>query len=210
MKPIRLFTPILIKVSFVVSILWCIKSVEVLFNVDLGFLGVVPRELTGLVGILTAPLIHGSYSHLFSNTLPLLLLSTGLWYGYPKSRIRVLTVVWLISGIGVWLFARGATHIGASGLTHGLFFFLLVVSMFRRDKRSVVLMMIAFFMYGSMVLTIFPREPHISFEYHFFGALAGIVSACLWHNRDPKMQEKQYRWEQVEEDDPIIGDQWRE
>ena len=131
-------------------------------------------------------------------------------YGYPLTRLRVLTAVWLISGIGVWLFAREASHIGASGITHGLFFYLLVVSIFRRDKSSIAIMMIAFFLYGGMTMTIFPREPGISFEYHFFGAVAGAICAILWHKRDPKPKEKRYRWEEYPElDDPVIGDQWQ-
>lgn len=120
-------------------------------------------------------------------------------------------MVWLGSGIGVWLWGREAIHLGASGVTHGVFFYLWVVAMWRRDKRSVALMMIAFFLYGGMVMSIFPRDPDISYEAHFFGALSGIISACLWWRRDPKPAVTPYRWEQYPElDDPLIGDLWRD
>lgn len=131
-------------------------------------------------------------------------------YGYPKSRWRVLATVWLLSGIGVWIFGRESYHIGASGLTHGVFFYILAVSIFRRDKRSAAIMMIAFFLYGGMTMTIFPRDEGISFEYHLFGALAGVLSAVLWHSLDPKPQRKTHDWEnQSEADNPIIGDAWQ-
>jgi membrane associated rhomboid family serine protease len=196
--------------AFTVGIIWCIKSAEYIFHFNLSWLGVYPQTLKGTIGILTAPLIHGSLEHIFNNTLPMLILGTLLLYGYPKSRWRVLATVWILSGVGVWIFARESYHIGASGLTHGLFFYLLVVSMFRRDKRSVAIMMTAFFMYGGMTMTIFPREEGISFEYHFFGALAGAFCAVLWHSLDPKPALKQYEWEaKVDEDDPIIGDDWK-
>lgn len=195
---------------FFVSLLWCIKSAELMFGWELDWLTLRPLQLEGLVGIATAPLLHGSLEHLFNNTLPLLLLLSFLWYGYPNSRGRVILTVWLGSGIGVWLFAREAMHLGASGLTHGIFFYLLVVSMLRRDKSSIAIMMIAFFMYGGMTMTIFPREPGISFEYHFFGALSGVVSALLWFKRDPKPVEPAYAWEnQAEQEDELIGDAWR-
>jgi membrane associated rhomboid family serine protease len=71
-------------------------------------------------------------------------------------------------------------------VTHGLFFFLFVASIFRRDKSSVAIMMIAFLLYGGMTMTIFPREEGISFEYHFFGALAGVIAAIIWRDSDPK------------------------
>lgn len=192
------------------SLLWVIKSAEILFSWDLMIFGVLPKKLIGLPGILTAPLVHGSLEHLFNNTLPLLILGSVLIYGYPQSRWRVLATVWLLSGLGVWLFARDAWHIGASGVTHGIFFYLFVVSLLRRDKSSVAIMMVAFFMYGSMTMTIFPREEEISFEAHFFGGTAGTLAALLWHKLDPKPKEKRYSWEQQHEtDDPVIGDQWK-
>lgn len=196
--------------TFAIGILWCIKSYELLFHIDLAWLGVYPQSIKGVLGILTAPLIHGSLEHLFNNTLSLLILGSILLYGYPKSRWRVLGLIWILSGVGVWLFARDSYHIGASGLTHGIFFYLFVVSIFRRDKSSVAIMMVAFFMYGGMTMTIFPREEGISFEYHLFGAIAGTLAAFLWRKLDPKPSEKKYAWDnQNNEVDPIIGDDWQ-
>ncbi|WP_245953121.1 rhomboid family intramembrane serine protease [Alteromonas aestuariivivens] len=193
-----------------VALLWVIQSAGVLFDLPLGRLGIVPLETGRWYGIFSAPLVHGSYEHLFNNTMPLLVLGSALVYGYPKSRIRVLLACWLASGIGVWVFGRDAVHLGASGVSHGLFFFLFFVAIFRRDGRSVGLMMIAFFLYGGMVMSIFPRDPAISFESHFFGALGGVVSAILWWRRDPKPMLKRYSWETDGGDDPLIGDLWQQ
>ena len=195
---------------FAVSLLWCLKSAEILFHWDLSWMGVHPHELTGLIGIVTAPLVHGSLEHLFNNTLPLIIMGTVLALGYPRALWRVLSLVWLVSGLGVWLFARHANHIGASGVAHGLFFFILLASMFRRDKSSVAIMLIVFLLYGGMTMTIFPREEHISFEYHFFGAVAGVLAAILWRNLDPKPEIKPYAWELQPDDDPLIGDLWQD
>ncbi|WJG07760.1 rhomboid family intramembrane serine protease [Aliiglaciecola sp. LCG003] len=196
--------------SLIVGLIWCIKSFELLTHTDLSWLGVYPHRLSSLLGIITAPVIHGSVEHLFNNTLAMLLPGSFLMYGYPKSRWRVLGFIWLFSGLGVWLFARDAYHIGASGLTHGVFFYLFVISILRRDKSSVALMMGAFLLYGGMTMTIFPREPGISFEYHFFGALAGSIAALIWRKLDPKPIEKHYDWEKAENaDDSVIGDDWQ-
>lgn len=184
-----------------IAILWCIKSAELLFNWDLSFAGLVPLSIHGILGIITAPLIHGSLEHIFNNTFALLILGSVLYYGYPKSWCKVMLLVWLFSGLGVWLFAREATHIGASGLTHGMFFYLFVVSIFRRDKSSIGIMLIAFLMYGGMTMSIFPREAGISFEYHLFGALAGTIAAFLWKNEDPKPELKKYDWEDEDDTD---------
>lgn len=193
-----------------ISVLWCIKSAQILFNLNLSWLGVVPLDPLGFLGIFTAPLIHGSLEHIFNNTFAVLILASVLNYGYPKSWYKVFGLVWFLSGLGVWLFARHATHIGASGITHGLFFFLFVASIFRRDKSSVAIMMIAFLLYGGMTMTIFPREEGISFEYHFFGALAGTISAFLWRDSDPKPAVKRYEWEGENSDlDSDYDEQWQ-
>ncbi len=200
----------LIVTSLFILALWVIKSAEILFSLNLVGLGVSPGNLTGLLGVLTAPLVHGSISHISNNSLSLLILGTALLYGYPKTRWPVIGIIWIASGIGVWLFARQVHHIGASGLTHGIFFYIFIASILRRDKRSIVLMMIAFFMYGGMVMTIFPREVGISYEYHFFGALVGAICAFFFFKKDPKLAEKTYSWEEntESEEDDIIGNEW--
>lgn len=192
-----------------IALLWLIKIVEFQFNQSLHFLGVHPAADFGFIGILSGPLIHGSFEHLASNSLPLLLLLTGLVYGYPQSRLPAFVIIWIGSGLGTWLFAREAWHFGASGITHGVFFYLLLISIFRRDKRSIALMMIAFFMYGGMTMTILPREEGISFEYHLFGAIAGALAALLFRKADPKPVEKTYSWEQESETDELIGEEWQ-
>ena len=205
----------LIAASFA-ALIWGLKLFEFVFGVDLYHLGVYPRTLNGLLGVVTAPLIHGSWEHLIGNTLPLLLLGSMLIYGYPKSRFWALAGIWIFSGTGVWLFARSSYHFGASGITHGMFFYLFVGGILRRDKRSAALLMVAFYMYGGMLLTILPLDVEVSFESHFFGAASGAILAYVFRLWDPKPVRKRYAWERrpdeledMEEDDPVIGDQWR-
>lgn len=202
-------------VSVFIVLLWILKLVEFFTGIDLPSHGVLPRKESGLVGVMFGPLIHGSWQHLIANTPPLALLGVMLVYGYPKSRFWAFAGIWLLSGICVWIFARSSYHFGASGLTHGIFFYLFVGGILRRDRRSAAILMIAFYMYGGMLLTIFPREPGISFESHFFGAAAGVLCAFLFRHWDPKPERLRYPWQrnpgepEAEEDDPVIGDQWK-
>ena len=186
--------------TFVV-LLWIIKTVESILHLHLAQYGVYPLQPDALTGILSGPLIHGSWSHLFANTLPVIILGTALLYGYPRSAIPVLAAVWLGSGLGVWLFAREAYHIGASGLTFGVMFFLFVIGILRWDKRAIALSMVIFFLYGSMIWGIFPSEPGVSYESHFFGAVIGTLFAFLLKNRDPIPEEKTYSWETETDDE---------
>ncbi|GGF58506.1 rhomboid family intramembrane serine protease [Alteromonas lipolytica] len=215
MKPTQsnyALTSAIVPVAIAVALLWVIQSAGVLFNLPLDVLGVIPHDWARLYGIATSALVHGSYEHLFNNSLPLIVLGSMVRYGYPNSRLKVLLFAWLGSGIGVWLFGRESVHLGASGVSHGLFFFLFTVSILRKDKRSVALMMIAFFMYGGMMMSIFPRDPAISYEAHFFGALGGVMAALLFWRKDPKLADKHYQWQDddAEKEDPLIGDLWRD
>ena len=185
---------------YLTLLLWVIKSAEVLFSIDMRFLAIHPREVSGLFGILFSPVLHASYGHLAANSLPLLLLGGLQAYGYPVSKWKTLLVIWLVSGIGVWLFGRPSIHLGASGLTSGLFYFLFVASIIRRDKVSVALMLIAVLLYGGILLGILPWDPKVSFEAHFFGALGGTLSDILFQKQDPKPQRKIYDWENEETD----------
>ena len=159
----------------------------------------VPLEASGLVGILTAPLLHGSAGHWLANASALLVLGTLVGTVYPRAALRALPVLWLLSGVVTWLIGRPSFHIGASGLTHGLMFLLLFLGLFRRDKAAIAAALIALFLYGGMVLTIQPREPGVSWEYHLGGALAGIVAAWRWRRLDPEPPRKRYSWEIEEE-----------
>jgi len=197
-QPTVALKPIALNVLAAIILLWLVKGIELFFAIDIGHYGVYPRELSGLIGILFAPLIHGSFEHLFSNTLALYILITALFYEYPRSAKPVLAIIYFGSGLGVWLFARDSYHIGASGLTHGLMFYLFLVGVLRRDKPAMALAMIVFFLYGSMIWGVFPTEERISFESHLFGAIMGIICAVVFRNTDPKPPEKIYSWEQEE------------
>ena len=180
--------------------LWIIKIAETLTGFVLYKYGIEPGQLSGLTGILFAPLIHSSFSHLFANTAPLLILGTALLYGYPKSAKIVVPVIYIGTGLGVWLFARPFYHIGASSLTFGFMFFVFTIGAIRWDKRAIALSMIVFFLYGGMIWGIFPNEAGISYESHFFGAAIGTILAVLLRNYDPHAPEKTYSWEEEEED----------
>ncbi len=173
-------------------------------HISMPELGIYPRKIEHLTGVILAPLLHGSWSHVINNISVLVLLLAGLFLGYPRSRWLALGVIWFGSGLLTWFFARDSFHFGASGLSHGLFFYLLLIGLLRRDKRSTALLMIAFFLYGGMLMSIFPGEPGISYELHLFGAIMGVTMAFLMRHRDPLPERKHYSWE--EEDDSQLDE----
>jgi membrane associated rhomboid family serine protease len=159
-------------------------------------LAVAPRTLHGLWGLLTAPLLHGSAGHVGANAVSMLMLGTLAGTVYPRATLRALPLLWLGSGLGAWLLGmHGSVHLGASGLAHGLGFLLFALGVMRRDRAAVAAGMIAFMLYGGMLLTVLPREAGISWQSHLGGALAGLVAAWLFRRSDPLPPRKRYSWE---------------
>ncbi len=164
-------------------------------------LTVTAHSLPGLWGVLTAPLLHGSVEHIAANAASLLLLGTLAGSVYPKATLRALPLLWLGSGLGAWLLGDpGSHHLGASGVTHGLMFLVFVLGLLRRDRPSIAAAMIAFFLYGGMLLTVLPQEPGVSWQSHLGGALGGALAALLFRHADPLPPRKRYSWELEEEE----------
>jgi len=153
--------------------------IEYFSGVDLGFLGIKPRTEMGLIGIITAPLVHGNWIHLASNMVPLWILGTTLYYFYDRVSRNVFLQCYFIPGVLVWLFARSSYHIGASGLIYALASFLIFLGLFRKDTRSIIISIIIITFYWTLIYGILPENPQVSWESHVFGVLVGVGSAYL-------------------------------
>jgi membrane associated rhomboid family serine protease len=180
-----------------VILLWLIEGASVFFKVRFVELGIFPRAIFGLPGIIFSPFIHANYEHLLSNTLPLLVVGIGLIYFYGEIAKRVVLMIWLFTGFWVWLAARSEFHIGASGLIYGLVCFLFLSGILRKDTRLLAVSLLVTFLYGSMVWGILPVDQSISWESHLFGSVAGFFCAIYFRNLGPQRQKPQ--WEIDEE-----------
>jgi membrane associated rhomboid family serine protease len=178
-----------------VALLWIIEFLNGALGLELGRFGVRPREFSGLPGILLAPLLHGGFPHLVANSLPLLVLGTGMLYLYPGSALKALPAVYLGPGIAVWLFAAsGSVHVGASGLVYGLFAYIFIAGLIRRDRRAIAASLLVCFLYGTLVWGVLPIRPGVSWETHLAAALIGVVLAIALRRRDVPPR-KRYSWE---------------
>jgi len=187
-----------IALSFV-ALIWLIQMLN--WGLDLGLerFGVRPRQLAGLPGILLAPLLHGSFAHLFANSLPLLVLGTGMLHLYPNSALKVIPAVYLGPGIAVWLFGRPADHIGASGLIYGLVSYMFMAGLIRRDKRAFTASLLVCFLYGTLAWGVLPIKPELSWETHLAAAMIGLVLAIALRRLDIPPR-KRYAWEDEEDE----------
>lgn len=183
-----------------ISLMWIVKAVEVLFSIGFSEGGIYPLTLKGLPGIVLSPLIHADFKHLLSNSIPLFLLSTALFYFYSEISMKVLSFAWLFTGLLVWMAGRDAWHIGASGLVYSLASFLFFSGILRRYFRLVALSLLIVFLYGSMVWGIFPGiYKNVSWESHMLGFFSGLILAIWFRNEGP--QKPVYEWMLEEDDD---------
>ena len=140
--------------------------------------GIIPRSLTGLRGILFAPFMHGSVSHLVANTIPFVLLGWLVMLKGAKTYIGVTLASMLGSGLAAWLLgAPGSVHIGASGVIFGYLGFLMLNGWFTRSLGNIALSLGITALWGGVVFGVLPGEPGISWQAHLGGFIGGIWAA---------------------------------
>ena len=170
--------------SSIVALMFLILGFELLFRVNLGVFGIVPRTKWGLMGILFAPLLHGSVQHLTANAAPLFVLLVLLISNPAYRPYGMLAWIWFASGFGTWLIGRGdAVHIGASAVIFGLGAFLIAAGFLLKGWRTLIVAVMVFFLYGGIFYGVLPHKGPISWEGHLCGAAAGLWAAVAQRRR---------------------------
>jgi len=160
--------------------MWVLELVDFLIGGRLDALGITPRSVQGLFGILVAPLLHGGGGHLISNTFGLVVLGALVLMWGRREFFAVSAASVVVGGLGTWLIAApGTTHIGASGMIFGYFGYLLARGFYERRVGSLLLTAVVALCFGGMIGGVVPglAGPGISWECHLFGALGGLLVA---------------------------------
>ena len=195
-----LLFPLLFLLAIVV-VFW----IESRFNINLNHLGIYPRKIEGLRGILFSPFIHGDVKHLFNNAIPLLVLTSALFYFYRRIRWKVLIYGLLLTGLFTWIIGRSNIHIGASGVIYMLTAFLMFRGILSKHYQLTALSFSVIFLYGGFIWYIFPTDPKISWEGHLSGFIVGIIFALIFNKQT--LPVKKYVWQNEDynpDDDPFM------
>lgn len=166
-------------------IIWLVKIFELSSGISFVHFGVLPRNISGLIGIFLFPFIHSGFEHLISNSFPILLLVTAIFYFYPTSSLKVLIIIYILSGTLLWIIGRESYHIGASAVVYGLVTFVFFSGIIRWDRRSIVLSLLVTFLYGGFTWGVLPIDESVSWEGHLSGALVGLLCAIIFRKYDP-------------------------
>ena len=163
-----------------VALMALISLLSYLTEANLSWLGILPRNFFGLIGVITGPLIHSDLLHLLSNTFPLVLLSGFILFLHRRTATRVILLVYVLSGILTWFIGRQAYHIGASGVVYGLAGYLLFRGFLQQNRGSMAVSLAVLFLYSGLFYGLFPNEEHVSWEGHLSGLIAGLVAAIVY------------------------------
>jgi membrane associated rhomboid family serine protease len=161
-----------------VALMWGLEIVDQAANAGLDQYGIEPREPDGIAGIVWAPLLHGGFDHLLSNTIPFVAMGFAIALAGAARVLAVTLIVMLVGGVGTWLVApENTVHIGASGVVFGYATYLLVRGFYNRSPLELFIGLVVGVLWGSVLLGgLVPREG-ISWQGHLFGAVGGVVAA---------------------------------
>lgn len=161
--------------------------INILFDYRLLQFGVLPRDTQSLLFVPLMPFLHGSLAHLGNNLMGLLIFGGLLLLRSRKLFVRSSIFIVLVGGMLVWIFGRSSIHVGASGWVFGLWGLIIAMAFYRRQFADLLIAAFVIFLYGGMAYGVLPLDPLVSFESHFFGALAGLAYAALPGNRASRL-----------------------
>jgi membrane associated rhomboid family serine protease len=163
-----------------VAVFWAVFAVNSILGGSLLRLGVIPRTVIGLRGILFAPFLHASLNHVVANSIPFLALGWMVMLREERHFLGVTLAGMIGSGLTAWLFgAPGSVHIGASGVIFGYLGYLMLTGWYTRSFGSIFLSVIVTLAWGSLVFGMMPGVPGISWQAHIGGFLGGVFAARL-------------------------------
>lgn len=171
------FTVQLRYVAYIFAVLLCIELINLFTGRMLNQFSIVPRSLSSLPFIFSAPFLHAGLQHFASNILTLCVFAfLALQFGHRKFITLTLGLI-VGTGILVWLFGRTAYHLGASGIIYGYFGFLILAGFLSKKIVLMIISVLVAFFYGTMVWGVLPSQPYISWESHLFGFICGLFLA---------------------------------
>lgn len=195
----RIFVHSLLFPLVFVLAFWIVEIIEQVSGLSFVQLGIYPHHINGLQGILFSPFIHSNFNHLISNSVPFFILLFMLIYFYRRISYRIFFQMYFLAGICVWLAAREAWHIGASGVVYAMAAFHFVSGIIRNDTRLLTLSVVVVFLYGGLIWGIFPINPDISWEGHLWGSVSGV--ALAFYYRKYIIRRNKFDWELEEDED---------
>jgi membrane associated rhomboid family serine protease len=173
------------------ALMWLVQLADAVLPGSFSGFGLRSWDLSGLGGIVVGPLLHASWPHLITNSVPFLVLGCLVAVEGTRRFWAVTAMVAVIGGLGTWVAnAPGTLTVGASGLVFGYFGYV-VLRVFapgrvaHRILYAVVAIIVISLYGGSMLAGVVGVREGISWQAHLFGAIGGGVAALAGRRRTP-------------------------
>lgn len=164
-----------------IAIAWAVQVANMFLNYRLNIFGIIPRHVIGLPGIFLSPFLHGSINHIFMNSLFFFAMACMVSLHGMQTFTAVSISIVVISGTLVWMFARLASHVGASGLIMGYWSYVMIKAYFDPQFIDVISAILGMYYFGvDLLASVAPGKRGVSVEGHVAGLLAGAVTAMFF------------------------------
>lgn len=177
---------------WIIATLWGVEMADRLFFGNrLEGLGLQPGNWSHWEGIFLAPLLHGGWGHLLSNSIGLATLGAIILARGWQALLKVSIYAIIVGGLFVMLVGEnGSIHIGASGVVYGYWAYIIGLGFYERTGSSILWAIAIIIVYGGFAYGMFPTESnaiaHISWQGHLGGALGGLFAAKQAKQNRPK------------------------
>lgn len=141
--------------------------------------GLKPRQGNNLLSPVLAHTLHGSWKHLFSNSLPFAILGSIIALTNLRAFWIATAAIVVIGSLGTWLVGAGGRHLGASGLVTGYFGYVVSEGFFNQNVQSALIGIVVGVFYFGIFRMVFGRFKGISNVMHFFGFFGGVLGAWM-------------------------------
>lgn len=173
------------------ALMWLVQIADAILPGSFTGFGLRSWDVTGLGGIVLAPLLHANWGHLIANSVPFLVLGCLVAVEGARRFWAVTAIVAIVGGVGTWLLnAPGTLTVGASGLVFGYFGYV-VMRVFapgrvaHRILYAVIALIVIALYGGSMLAGVFGAAEGVSWQGHLFGAVGGAVAAFAGRRSRP-------------------------
>ncbi|WP_136035444.1 rhomboid family intramembrane serine protease, partial [Microbacterium sp. K35] len=182
----RFASPVLL-----LAVMWLVQFADAVLPGSFTGFGLRSWDLSGLSGIILAPLLHASWAHLIANSVPFLVLGCLVAVEGARRFWAVTVIVAVVGGVGTWLVnAPGTLTVGASGLVFGYFGYV-VMRVFapgrvaHRILYAVIAVVVIGVYGGTMLAGVIGVADGVSWQGHLFGAIGGGVAALIGRRSHP-------------------------
>ena len=188
----------------------CALLVAVFYNQTTTLLdtfAVHPRNFKFAYTAFTGPWLHGNLEHLMGNLFSLISLSVIFVLLFPLNWMRFFISQYVVSSVLFFFVAAPNTqHIGASVWVYAFASFILTIILLQPNKKLLAIFFVTILFYGGMWWGLLPLLPHISYEGHISGTIAGILIALIdrkfYLNRLPQRKVPQWFYQENDERNP--------